>query len=377
MRVAQSVWTAAAGWSVPLGTVTPASLVLVFGARGRFHETAVLEEIRSAFSSVPVVGCSTAGEIAADSVLDDSVVLTAVTFEHTTVRCLSAPLPDASSSLETGRALGRQLDAPDLRHVLLFSEGVHVNGTDLAAGVSETLRAGVVVTGGLAGDGAAFEETCVIVDGQVRPRVAVAVGFHGTALHIGHGSLGGWDTFGPDRVITRSKDNVLFELDGESALALYRRYLGPHAADLPASGLLFPLALLGPNREPGVVRTILGINDADGSLTFAGDVPQGRYARLMRANMDRLIDGATGAATTSRRFHGAEHAALALLVSCVGRKLVLGVRTVEEVESVRDVLGPGCALAGFYSYGEISPLTPHAKCDLHNQTMTITTFSEG
>jgi hypothetical protein len=246
-----------------------------------------------------------------------------------------------------------------------------VNGSDLARGLTDSMRPGVAVTGGLAGDGANFEETCVIVDGTPGSRVAVAIGFYGARLRVGYGSLGGWDTFGPDRVIRRSKDNVLYELDGESALSLSRRYLGPHADQLPASGLLFPLALLGPNREPGVVRTILGINDEDGSLTFAGDVPQGRYTRLMQANMDRLIDGATGAATASRVELKGTDASLALLVSCVGRKLVLGVRTNEEIESVRDVLGTGCAFSGFYSYGEFSPLTPHARCDLPARATSI------
>ncbi len=176
--------------------------------------------------------------------------------------------------------------------------------------------------------------------------------------------------------MTRAVGNVLYELDGESALALYRRYLGPHAERLPASGLLFPLMVLDPGRASGVVRTILGIDEAAGSLIFAGDVPQGSFARLMRANLDRLIDGASGAASASHALMGGTPASLALLVSCVGRKLVLGVRTDEELEGVREVVGPGCALAGFYSYGEISPRTQGARCELHNQTMTISTFAE-
>jgi hypothetical protein len=121
---------------------------------------------------------------------------------------------------------------------------------------------------------------------------------------------------------------------------------------------------------------MLGIDEAAGSLIFAGDVPEGSYARLMRANLDRLIDGATGAASATRSLMGETPASLALLVSCVGRKLVLGVRTDEELEVVREVVGPACTLAGFYSYGEISPLTPGARCELHNQTMTISTFAE-
>ena len=111
-------------------------------------------------------------------------------------------------------------------------------------------------------------------------------------------------------------------------------------------------------------------------MTFAGDVPEGSYARLMKANFDRLIDGAGGAATTSYQAIGSATPDLAVLISCVGRKLVLNQRIEEEVEAVRDILGERTVLTGFYSYGEISPFTPGAKCELHNQTMTITTFLE-
>ena len=373
MRTTQSVWTPRDGWSAPLGG--PATCVLVFGARHLLRESPALAEVRAAWPGVPVVGGSTSGEIADVRVLDDTVVATAVHFDRVTVRGLAAPLAGAADSHATGGVIGAALRAPDLRHVLVFSEGVHVNGSELSLGLADALG-DVPVTGGLAGDGADFRETCVVWDGTPRAHEVVALGLYGEALRTGYGSLGGWDPFGPDRVITRARDNVLYELDGESALALYRRYLGEHAANLPSSGLLFPLILLGPNREPGVVRTILGIDEAEGSLIFAGDVPQGRFARLMRANMDRLIDGATGAASASRSVMGAHATQLALLVSCVGRKLVLGVRTEEEIEGVRDILGAACTLAGFYSYGEISPLTPTARCELHNQTMTITTFAE-
>jgi hypothetical protein len=374
MRVAQSVYEAGRGWSTAPGGEPP-SFVLVFGAREALVGTSALADLRAAWPGVPLLGASTSGEIAGETVRDGTVVATAVTLAHTAVRCVNRALPSAAASVETGRALGAALVGPGLRHVLVFSEGLHVNGSDLARGLAEAVG-DVPVTGGLAGDGAAFAETCVVVDGEARAGEVVALGLYGDRLVTGHGSLGGWDPFGPDRVITRAVGNVLYELDGESALALYRRYLGAHAERLPASGLLFPLMVLDANRSGGLVRTILGIDEAAGSLIFAGDVPEGSYARLMRANLDRLIDGATGAASATRSLMGETPAALALLVSCVGRKLVLGVRTDEEIEGVRDVVGPGCTLAGFYSYGEISPLTPGARCELHNQTMTISSFAE-
>ena len=258
----------------------------------------------------------------------------------------------------------------------MLSDGLNVNGSELTRGLREALPTGTSLTGGLAGDGADFKETEVLYNGETAARRVGVVGLYGDQLQIGYGSLGGWDPFGPDRLITRSRGNVLFELDGQSALALYKKYLGEHASGLPATGLLFPLSLKLPDTEERVVRTILAVDEQQESMTFAGDVPEGLYANFMKANFDRLIDGAHAAAVTSCSSLRSSRPDLAILISCVGRKLVLKQRIEDEVEAVREVVGDQATLAGFYSYGEISPFVPHARCELHNQTMTITTFKE-
>jgi hypothetical protein len=285
-------------------------------------------------------------------------------------------LSDVKGSFQAGEQLAASLDQDGLVHVLVISDGNEVNGSDLVRGLVKHLPSGVAVTGGLAGDGARFEQTLVFLDDAPEEGKIAALGFYGTRLKVGYGSLGGWDPFGPERLITRSAGNVLYELDGQSALELYKRYLGEYAADLPASGLLFPLSLRAKEGETGLVRTILSVSEQDQSMTFAGDVPEGTFARFMKANFERLIDGAIGAAQTSYQIIGSSSPDLAILISCVGRKLVLKQRTEEEVEGVRDILGERTILTGFYSYGEIAPFIPSAACELHNQTMTITTFLE-
>jgi hypothetical protein len=378
MRIEQWQWTAERGWRglpAPRPPRTP-QLVLFFGSAEACAESDVLGWARERFPGAHLVGCSTAGEILDRGVFSGTVAVTAVEFEHTRVRVVRVPLADPGDSAATGARVAAALPAEGLVHAFVLAEGVHVNGSALVAGLTGALPHGVAVTGGLAGDGERFARTLVFADDAPPERSVVLVGFYGHRLRVGYGSMGGWDPFGPERLVTRSEGNVLYELDGESAVALYRRYLGPHAADLPASGLLFPLGLRGRDGEPRVVRTILGIDEEAGSLVFAGDVPQGGYARLMRANVDRLIDGAHGAASASYRPVGAGTCELGLLISCVGRKLVLGQRVEEEVDSVAEVLGPRAALAGFYSYGEIAPFLSDARCELHNQTMTITTLTE-
>ncbi len=388
MKTAQAAWTKSGGWdpAAPGPGMRQAQLVLLFGAPSAWEDSALAAQVRAACPQAHLIGCSTAGEIQGTQVSDESLVVTAVTFEHTQLRGARVTLQDASGSFaaaeELARALPHSLPGSDpglvdpLVHVFVLSDGLNVNGSDLVRGLSGPLPAGVLVTGGLAGDGARFKETRVHWDGETASHTIAAIGLYGRRLKIGCGSLGGWDSFGPERLITRSRRNVLYELDGHSALGLYKEYLGDHARDLPASGLLFPLSLRVPAGGTPVVRTILSVDEAAQSLTFAGDVPEGCYARLMKANFDRLIDGATGAAQTGCAAIGSVRPELAILISCVGRKLVLKQRVEEEVEGVREVLGPGAMLAGFYSYGEISPFSPDARCELHNQTMTITTLAE-
>jgi hypothetical protein len=260
--------------------------------------------------------------------------------------------------------------------LFLLSEGLTVNGSDLIRGLKSQLPEAVTLTGGLAGDGTKFQETLVLWNDRIDCNLIAAVGFYGDRLQVGYGSLGGWKTFGPKRVITKSQGNVLYELDGQSALELYKKYLGDHAAGLPATGLLFPLSLQADDGDRSVVRTILAVDEVAQSLTFAGDVPEGNIVQLMQANLDRLVDGAIDAAQASLEATPSDEPELAILISCVGRKLVLKQRVEEEIEGVREVIGHRAALTGFYSYGEIAPAEFGQSCQLHNQTMTITTLME-
>ena len=388
MKLEQSKWTAPSGWTSETPTTLggSAQLVLVFGATSPLKDVALIEAIRKSYPSAHIVGCSTAGEICGTAVSDDSLVVTAIQFEQTQLTAVGVKFGETRDSYETGERLARALPCSmsgngaggpeDLAHVLVLSDGLRVNGSDLVRGLTRYLPEGITVTGGMAGDGARFGETLVFRDSAPETGAVAALGFYGRRLKVGFGSLGGWDSFGPERLITRSRGNVLFELDGHSALGLYKKYLGEQSKGLPATGLLFPLSVRSKPGDTAVVRAILSVNEQEQSMTFAGDVPEGSYARLMRANFDRLIDGATGAARTSYQAIGSASPDLAILISCVGRKLVLKQRIEEEVEGVRDVLGQRAVLTGFYSYGEISPFTPGAKCELHNQTMTITTLSE-
>jgi hypothetical protein len=378
MQVEQILWTrdgaAMAGKPEKLGN--SAQLVLAVGGTDAVRDRGNFDAIRKAFPSAKIIGCSTAGEIHAGSVLTESLVVTACEFEHTAVKVATVELSKCADSFDAGQTLATMLPRSGLAHVLVFSDGLKVNGSELVKGLTKHLPRAVAVTGGLSGDGARFEETLVYADAPATSGIVTEVGFYGSRIKIGYGSQGGWDPFGPVRRITKAKGNILYELDSQSALELYKRYLGEHAANLPASGLLFPLYLQGDENSTPIVRSVLSVDEKTKSMTFAGDTPQGGYVQFMHASGDRLIGGARSAAV--RAVGGKEPSAisLALLISCVGRRLVLEQRTAEEVEAVRDAIGPQAVTCGFYSYGEICPVSPAGKCELHNQTMTITTLGE-
>lgn len=382
MQIEQRQWTKEKGWEVISSEdfKKPPQLVLVFGGRDELEDAARFTELKSFYPDSAILLCSTAGEILGTRVSDHTLSVTAVSFTAASIAYSQTTITDAGESEARGAELGRGLKHEGISHAMIFSDGLRVNGTALVKGLTGALPKHIAVTGGLVGDGSDFKKTLVGINEPPREGNIILIGFYGEGLKIGYGSLGGWDPFGIERTITKSKDNVLYELDGKPALDLYKEYLGEQAAGLPGTGLLFPLNLrikTEHGREVEVVRTLLAVNEEEHSMTFAGDMPEGVTAQLMKANFERLIDGAEGAARMSGVESNLDNAELAILISCVGRKLVLKERIEEEIEAVRSALGEQTVLTGFYSYGEISPSTPTEKqCQLHNQTMKITTFKE-
>jgi hypothetical protein len=380
MQIEQLIWNTKNGWRKILqtgnGSMRP-QLVLFFGEPSVLESGERYLDLRNRYPNAHIIGCTSAGEIIGEGVYDGSIVVSAVDFENTPISVASIPISTMADSFRAGAQLGKELNRSGLRGIIAISEGIRVNGSELVRGIVSAVGDDIPITGGLAGDGIRFKITRVSCDSKPEPERIAGIGFYGPAITTSHGSVSGCDPFGPERHITRSKGNILYELDGKPALELYKRYLGDEADNLPASALLFPLMVYPANNKgSGIVRTVLSVSEDDQSMTFAGDVPQGYTAQLMRANFDRLIDGARTAAKIAQGGIKGKGAKLAILISCVGRKMILGQRTADEVEAVHEILGHDVAQIGFYSYGEISPHVSTGICELHNQTMTITLISE-
>ena len=366
------------GWEPPLDAAfdSPSTAVFVFAAPHVQGLENALGDLRQNFPQAHILGCSTAGEIYGQRLNDDTVTIAIARFENGRLASTCLTLGDNHDARATGQALAQALAAPDLRGLFVLADGLAVNGSELARGLAAALPKGLPVSGGLAADGDRFAKTWVISGGQRMNNSVTALGLYGEAIGIACNYRGGWDVFGPEREVTHAEGNVLYTLDDQPALALYRKYLGERADELPAAGLLFPLAIRNALETDGLtVRTILGIDEEKQSITFAGNIPQGAFVRMMRANRDRLIDGATEAAAGMTQTLDRANTKLCIAISCIGRRLVLGQRCDEEIEAVIDTLPAPCQLVGYYSYGELSPLGS-GRCDLHNQTMTLTVFWE-
>lgn len=371
-------WSSSRGWSDNGDNLSEAQLVLAFGTRQWMVDSSAIAGLKQRFPKARMIGCSTGGQIVADDVSDDVASAIVMQFSNTELSVAQVRVAGEGGSFQAGQDLAKQLARSDLKGIFVLCDGLLVNGSQLVAGLRSMLAGNVVITGGLAGDGAAFEQTLVHVDGVNHKGLAVAIGFYGTAIRIGHGSAGGWSEFGPKRIITRSTGNILYDLDNKSALSLYKAYLGEEAQGLPGTGLLYPLMISDPS-HPGhaLVRTILAVDETRQTMTFAGDMPEGWSAQLMRGHFDLLALAAKSAAEqalTRLNVSGGEMAAI--LISCIGRRILMGENIVSEVVAARKSLGECTTMTGFYSYGEISPNAQCGYSELHNQTMTVTTFSE-
>lgn len=373
MKINTLTYTVAGGFASGLPNIASKQLlILIFGHSEFLDHPKPFESLLAQYPQAIFMGCSSAGEILDSSIHDRSLVIALVQFESTTLRMTHITIHDPQESRNIGRLLADRLSGEHLKGIFVLSDGLRVNGSELTQGFNDVVKKDITVTGGLAGDGEHFIKTWVLQNGKPTTGIVAALGLYGN-VHIGHGSKGGWKPFGPAREVTRAEHNILYELAGKPALALYKTYLGEMAEGLPAAGLRFPLALSQPGETKELVRTILAVDEATQSLTFAGDIPVGAYAQLMRANLEQLVEGAEDAAIMSAT--DTEKDVLCISISCVGRRMVMGADAEEEVEAVLDNLPENTTQIGFYSYGEISPFSK-GTCDLHNQTMTLTTIHE-
>jgi hypothetical protein len=375
MQVTTMPWDRSSG-RFSLSEAIDPTFVLYFGPNDVISADGFQSALRMLAPKAHLLGCTTGTYICDAALRDDEALAVAVKLNQTQTRLVSADVT-VDTSRQTGMNLATALLQPDLVGVILLCDSLNVEGVELVEGMRSVLGVAIPISGGLASDGADFKRTMVGADGAPREKLVAALGFYGTALKMSQGCAHGWDNFGPPRRITKAVGPTLFELDGKPALDLYEHYLGDYAEHLPASALRFPLLVNDPE-DPSrrVIRTVLNVDREARTLTFAAGIRQGWTARLMRGAFDNLSEGAAVAAREAHAGAAGASDGLALLVSCVGRRIVMGEHTGDEIEAVAGALPSRFQQIGFYSHGEISASPNDSSCGLHNQTMTIVTLEE-
>ncbi|NJX14209.1 FIST signal transduction protein [Tamlana crocina] len=351
-------------------------LVLVFGNRHLLEDNNIYNEMETLFPEGHIVFGSTSGDICSQAVADKGITITAVEFEKSTFVIKTCNIVDSQlDSFKTGHDLINQFPDEDLKYVLVVSEGSFVNGSQLTKGMSAATNHDVLITGGLCGDDDRFEKTLASYNENPKQGEIVAIGFYGETLEVSSSIHGGWTPFGPERTVTKSEANVLYELDNQPALDLYKKYLGEKSKELPGAALLYPMNVKLVDEHQSIVRSILTIDEKENTMIMAGDIHENSKVQLMMTNVDNIANASERAAKQALESRKNEPQ-LAFLVSCIGRKLVLDQRVEEEIEEVTAVVGANTTISGFYSYGEIAPFHGENNCQLHNQTMTVTLISE-
>ncbi|SNZ01261.1 FIST signal transduction protein [Flagellimonas pacifica] len=375
MKVNQAKRLKGGEWELIKDQPLKEPLVLIFGDRYLLESEKIYDEVRELYPDGHLVFGSTSGEIMETNVYEESIAITAIEFERTKFEIVSENVSDYVDIEKMGLAISNQFNAKKLNHMFIVSDGSFVNGSGLIDGLESAEGFEASITGGLCGDGARFEKTLTSYNESPKQGEVVAIGFYGEDLEVSYANFGGWTPFGPERTITKSEGNVLYEIDGKPALDLYKKYLGDKADELPQAALLYPLTVQQNDESEPLVRTILNIDEDANSMILAGDMPLNSKVQLMMSTMDDIAEGASNAAELAMRDRKSKPE-LAILVSCVGRKLVLDQRTEDEIEEVADIIGNQAMITGFYSYGEMAPFAGKNECQLHNQTMTLTLLSE-
>ena len=361
------------GWRSDGVEIGDPQLVIWFAAFGQASSPEVFGELKRRFPGAEIAGCSTNGEIYGGETMDGESVAAAIRFDATEIKTTSIVLEPQGDARGGGLRLAEALRGEGLKGVFVLSDAFGINGAALVEGLIEGLPSDVTITGGMAGDNATLgSSTLAGLNESPRDRGAVAIGFYGSKVRIGHGVAGGWDPLGPSRRVTRSVGPVVYEFDGEPALDVYERLVGDAST---TRRLRHPFAFKpeADSAQDGI-REVVGVDRENKGVIFIDDVPTGWWGQTLRGADDRLV---AGAAVAARRagLHEADGHALALVVSCIGRKWVMGQKIGDETEAVQDE-SPDTPTIGFYSYGEISPHERTGLCTLHHASMSVTLLSE-
>jgi hypothetical protein len=355
---------------------TPA-LIVVF-ASSELDLATLTAELRSHVEAdIPVVGCTTAGEISTEGPSDRGVVVAAFggadfSVEAAVAENVGAGLREAGA--EVARAVSRLEDRPH-RILLLLTDGLAGDQQEIVRGAYSVVGAGVPLVGGCAGDDQHMKTTNVFYNGQVLTNAIVGVAI-GSTSPFGIGVRHGWRRVGEPILVTGSVGTTVLTLEDEPALDVYLRRLGasPDCADSAAFSRFAMTHPLGLSKRSGEeVRFIAGADFVERSLQCIAQVPQGGLAWIMEGDDDSVLAATDGACVDALQQLGGRAPKGVLAFDCIARRGVLGAVGIErEVDQISAAVD-GVPVAGFYSYGEIA--RTKGTGGFHNQTLVVLAVS--
>lgn len=363
--------------------------LIVFGSC-RFDHKKLLAGITSVTGDIPMVGGTTAGEISTSGFTTQSVVIMALSspgLEFSTGIGLHMSKDERNCSAALAKKILKESSMTNVLSLLIFPNGMGGDGIKVIEGFHQVLGTEIEIVGGYLGDDERFENTFQYYNGKVYKDAIPALLISGEkGFETGIGVRSGFESIGNRLYCTDSEGNIVKKFDDERALDLYKEFLGEERSKrLPGICLEYPFGLIDEKvsiagKEYFQLRCGLNVDHKNGTITLAASIPKGSAITLTTASRGEIINGAKLAARQAREaLKGAVPQAI-LMFSCVGRKLVLGRRTQEEVDAVRKILGENVPIMGFYTYGEIGPIDKLreelAAAKFHNETVVLWVLGE-
>jgi len=351
-----------------------AKLLVVF-ASDRYDLECLLAGVREAAGAVPLVGCSTAGEIAAGGAHDASVVIIALGGAGFSVATsvASGASGDLRSAGASAAACLDQVGESEYRALLLLTDGLAGDQMEIVRGAYGVAGANVPLVGGCAGDDLRMEATAQLHGASVLTDAIVAAAI-GSDAPLGIGVRHGWRRVGQPMVVTQSEGNRVFRLDDHPALDVYLERLdAPSEAHADAQAFTrfaatHPLGLHRRSHEEQV-RFIGDADFRDRSLGSIAAVPQGGLVWLMEGDKQSVLEATDSACRDALDALGEQKPLGMVAFDCIARRSVLGEAGVaQEVRRITEH-ADGAAVAGFYTYGEIA--RTHGMTGFHNQTLVV------
>ena len=370
-----------------LGSENPDALIIF--AAPKFNHKKMLKGVTSITKKTPMIGGTTAGEISTFGLSVNSVVIMALKSKDVKFYVgigQGISKNEENAGKELARNVLKKASKKTAKSLIMLPDGLAGDGLRVIQGVQKILGEYFEIVGGSLGDEDKFKNTYQYYNGKVYQDTVVGMLFCSDKIKTGTGVRSGWESVGSRFKCTKAKGNIVYKFGDKTALQVYTEYLGSaRAKKLPAIGLEYPMGLVDERAKiEGYdyfqIRCPLAVNEKDGSVTFAAAIPEGKEVTLTYSSRTSIINGSKLSAIQSRKTLGGATPKLIMMFSCVARKMVLGRRTNDEINSVKQVFGKNIPLIGFYTYGEIGPIDKRIQSlkstRWHNETVVLWVLGE-